>query len=195
MTYWGQKMRQEILIKFIKILNYIKSWWVIFVPICPDILITYISYKKNCHTFLAQKIIQEKLTKIHKSSWMIFSAKMLGPKIFELYQVFVYKIVLILPYCILLMRTKCFQHLSVKGGSIFFPSTSNKYKFHHLLWSHTLASILHLSFFLSVSALHFSNLLCQAKSLTLIVLGSSSSKLLSLSRLILSRSTARICFH
>ena len=109
-------------------------------------------------------------------------------KRFELYDVIVPKC---LNTSILYTTHAHWKHYPVKVGSISFFSSFVMQKFHHLLGCTLVALIVHLFF---LSAFLFLNLLCQAKILTwIIVSGPSSSRLLSLSRLILSRSIARIC--
>ena len=82
-----------------------------------------------------------------------------------------------------------FYNSSLKIGSIYFFSSSDMYQSHHPLGCHATGINSSLIFF--SSSLHFSNLICQVKSLIrIIVSGSTPSKLLS--RLILLKSILRI---
>ena len=82
-----------------------------------------------------------------------------------------------------------FYNPSVKIGSISFFLSYDTQNFHHLLGWHANDIISSLIFFLS--DLHFSNLICQAKSLRRIIVSGSSSSQLVLQRLILLRFTLK----
>ena len=127
-TFLGQNIISQKLIKFTQILNYIKSSCITFCTkmvryphymhfseekathsglmlltnFVPEILGNFEQYQVFMHIFSVSKCLDILIIYIA----YIKNHQILGQKIFELYEVFTCKNVPIVPYCILIMRTK-----------------------------------------------------------------------------------------